>query len=119
MTNNKTIIGYYQADLKTAIFCTNEQGELIILGNPIDFPPSGNYYTIYPVDFNQVFKWILTKKIPVCLDKFAFENYTKEFYKLCVTLIANNTAQLEDMKNDEFITVNFDFLTNTPNYKYN
>jgi hypothetical protein len=115
----QTIIGYYSADKTKSNFCVSEKIELIICGRMIDFPPQPGNFKFYPVTFPDVLKWIAGGKISVCLDKLAFQQYSKEFYKMTVRMIANNSAELEGMTNDEFISIKFDFIKLQTNYQFN
>lgn len=115
----QTIIGYYSADKTKNNFCVSEKSEIIICGRTQDFPPQPENFKFYPVTFPDVLGWIAGGKIFVCLNRSAFQLYAKEFYKMTVRMIANNSAELEQMTKDEFISIKFDFIKLQTNYQLN
>jgi hypothetical protein len=115
----QTIIGYYSADKTKNNFCVSEKSEIIICGRMQDFPPQPENFKFYPVTFPDLLFWIVGGKTLTCLDRSAFQLYAKEFYKMTVRMIANNSAELEQMTKDEFISIKFDFIKLQTNYQLN
>jgi hypothetical protein len=115
----QTIIGYYSADKTKNNFCVSEKSEIIICGRTQNFPPQPLNFEFYPVTFADALGWLSGGKISVCFDKLAFQLYAKEFYKMAVKMIANNSAELEQMKPDEFISIKLDFFKLQTNYQLN
>jgi hypothetical protein len=112
------IVGYYQCDNNNGVFTVDDNEKLIILGDPDKFPPQKKM-KVLPITFNRVLRLLVTKKAPLCFDRDAFEIYTKEFYKMCVAMICNNSTELEQLDDETFISVNFDFIDITTDYQLN
>lgn len=115
----QTIVGYYLTNANKTAFSVNEQNELIICGQITSFPPAPDGWNFVPVLYDELFNWIIFKKPKVCLDKEAFANYSREFYKMCVAMISNNAAELEQMTDEQFIMFRFDFFELTTDYQLN
>lgn len=115
----QTIVGYYLSNENKTAFSVNEQNELIICGKRESFPPHPERWQFVPVMYDELFNWVIFKKARVCLDKEAFNNYSRQFYKMCVAMISNNAAELEQMNDEQFITFRFDFSELTTDYQLN
>jgi hypothetical protein len=117
MNKQNTIVGYFSSQENNV--CVNDRGEVIICGRMQTFPPQPPGFEFTPVTFPDLLKVIISNKYTFCLDKLAFQLYAKEFYKMTVAIISNNSAELEQMTNEEFITIKFDFLKLQSNYELN
>lgn len=116
----QTIVGYYQTNQARTAFSVSEQNELIVCGQLGDFPSPPKQYESFifvPVTFSDILDWKLNQKANFCLDKKAFEIYSKMFYKMAVAIIANNAAELEQMTDTQFITWKFNFSELTTDYQ--